>query len=54
MDFAPKLQRYPFYRFVSELLWGCVPVDREWAESTPIFKDNYERILIEYKHFLSK
>lgn len=36
------------YRFVCELLWGGVPVDRAWAEETPIFKKNAPDILKKY------
>jgi hypothetical protein len=36
------------YKFVCELLWGGVPVERIWAEETPIFKANAPRILEEY------
>ena len=36
------------YRFVCELLWGGVPVERSWAEETPIFKANATRMLKEY------
>jgi len=36
------------YRFVCELIWGGVPVDRQWAEQTPIFINNAPKILEKY------
>ena len=36
------------YRFVCELLWGGVPVDRSWAEGTSLLKQNASKILEEY------
>ena len=39
---------YKEYKFVCELLWGCVPVDRIWAEETNLFKDKYKEILEKY------
>ena len=36
------------YRFASEMLWGCEPMDRVWAEETPIFKSNFNRFLEKY------
>lgn len=36
------------YRFVSEMIWGGVPVERDWAEDTAIFKNSVDRILKEY------
>ena len=43
----PKISNQQ-YRFVCEMLWGGVPVEREWAEETAIFKANATRILKEY------
>lgn len=46
------------YKFVCELLWGGVPVDRVWAEGTNLFKQNASKILEEYpmldKSFFAK
>lgn len=36
------------YKFVCELLWGGVPIDKEWAEGTAIFKINAPLILKQY------
>lgn len=36
------------YKFVCELLWGGVPVDRTWAEGTKIFKQEAPIILKKY------
>lgn len=36
------------YKFVAEMLWGGVPVDKKWAIDTKIFKDNYKEILNKY------
>ena len=36
------------YKFVSELLWGSVPVDRSWAENTPMFKEQAPKLLEKY------
>jgi len=38
----------PQYKFVCELLWGNVPVDRIWAEESSIFETNAPKILEEY------
>jgi hypothetical protein len=27
------------YTFISELTWGCIPIDFEWAISTGIYKE---------------
>ena len=43
----PKLSNQQ-YRFVCEMLWGGVPVDKTWAEETAIFKANAARIIQEY------
>jgi len=36
------------YKFICELLWGGVPVDRSWAEETKIFQTNAPIILAQY------
>jgi hypothetical protein len=36
------------YKFVCEILWGGPPIDREWAESTPLFQREAPKILQEY------
>jgi len=36
------------YSFVCELIWGGVPVDRDWAEGTKIFQQNAPDILKQY------
>lgn len=36
------------YRFICELLWGGVPVDRIWAEETKMFQTQAPLILAEY------
>lgn len=36
------------YEFVSRLLWGCVPVDRDWAEGTKLFETEAPKILEKY------
>ena len=36
------------YRFVSEIVWGCSPIDRKWAEETSIFKNMKDKILKDY------
>ena len=36
------------YNFISQILWGCIPVDRKWAEETNIFKTRYQEILDKY------
>ena len=36
------------YVFVCELLWGGAPVDREWAEETPMFKEKAPKILKQF------
>jgi hypothetical protein len=36
------------YKFVCELLWGGVPVDRIWAEETRLFKQEAPIILEKY------
>ena len=36
------------FKFVCEILWGGVPVDKEWAEQTSIFISNAPIILKRY------
>lgn len=36
------------YKFVCELIWGGVPIDRVWAEETSLFKDKAPQILEKY------
>ena len=36
------------YKFLAEMIWGSVPVDRDWAEETGIFKEKYPKILKNY------
>lgn len=43
----PKLTNQQ-YKFVCELIWGTVPVDRTWAEGTNLFKEKAPKILEEY------
>ena len=39
---------YKQYKFISEIIWGCVPIDRIWAEQTNIFQSKYKEILRRY------
>lgn len=43
-----KLYSEKQFRFVCELIWGCVPVDREWAMGTPIFREKAPQLLEQY------
>jgi hypothetical protein len=36
------------YKFICELLWGGVPIDREWAEQAKPFVDQADKILEKY------
>lgn len=36
------------YKFICELLWGGVPVDKQWAMGTNLFKENATKILEKY------
>jgi len=36
------------YKFVCELLWGGVPIDKDWAIGTPIFIKSAPEILEKY------
>ena len=33
------------YKFVAEMLWGCSPTDRNWAEGTKMFQSQAPLIL---------
>ena len=46
-EFFEKLSNQQ-YKFVCELLWGGVPVDRVWAEESKLFQTNAPLILKEY------
>lgn len=43
-----KLNKEEFkkYKLISELIWGCVPIDIEWAISTNIYKNMDNNLLI--------
>ena len=32
------------YRDICLSIWGCIPLDIDWAKSTKIYKDRYENI----------
>lgn len=36
------------YKFICELLWGCVPIDKDWATKTNFFEIEAPKILIDY------
>ena len=36
------------YRFCCELIWGCVPTDKNWALGTPIFQAKAGQLLKQY------
>lgn len=36
------------YEFCCELIWGCIPIDRVWAEEMPIFKTRAPELLEKY------
>jgi hypothetical protein len=36
------------YKFICELIWGGVPVDRDWVEESSIFKQEAPKILEKY------
>ena len=36
------------YKFICEILWGSVPIDRTWAESTKLFEVEAPKILDMY------
>ncbi len=36
------------YKFICELIWGSVPIDRKWAEETGLFIEKAPQILKEY------
>ena len=36
------------YKFISELIWGNVPIDRIWAEETTIYKEQAPKLIEQY------
>jgi len=36
------------YKFVCELLWSGVPIDKDWAIGTPLFQQETPKILEKY------
>ena len=36
------------YKFICELIWGGVPVDRDWAYESTLFKQEAPKILEKY------
>ena len=36
------------YKFICELIWGGVPIDKQWAEETRLFKEQAPVILENY------
>lgn len=36
------------YKFISELIWGNVPIDRIWAEETTIYKEQASKLIEQY------
>lgn len=36
------------YKFVCELIWGGVPSDKAWVESTSLFQVESKKILEQY------
>ena len=36
------------YKFVCELLWGGVPIDKNWAENSKLFQTEAPIILAKY------
>lgn len=36
------------YKFICELIWGGVPVDRDWVYETTLFKQEAPKILEKY------
>lgn len=36
------------YKFCCELIWGVIPIDREWAEGTKLFQSESKIILEKY------
>ena len=47
MEFSIKLTRQEkeFYISVCELIWGCIPIDVDWAKGTKIYKEAEEKQL---------
>jgi hypothetical protein len=38
------------YKFICELIWGVVPIDKNWALESDMFKNNASKILKKYPH----
>lgn len=36
------------HKFICELLWGNVPLDRTWAEETSLYKEQGPKLLEQY------
>lgn len=36
------------HKFICELIWGGVPVDRKWVEDTTLYKDSAPIIIEKY------
>jgi hypothetical protein len=41
------LDKYQF-EYCAELIWGGVPVDRDWAEDSKLFLEKYKGLLEKY------
>ena len=39
------------YKFLSEMIWGNVPIERDWAEETNIFKEKSYILIKKYPKF---
>lgn len=50
---AKKVMSEKTYRFCCKLIWGHVPLDKEWAMGTDIYKEESRKILSKYP-FLEK
>lgn len=46
------------FKFICELIWGGVPVDKNWVYQSELFKNNADKILDNYpmldKSFFNK
>lgn len=38
------------YKFVCELIWGHVPIDRIWAEESSLFKEKVTKLLLQFPY----
>jgi dihydroneopterin aldolase len=38
------------YKFICELIWGVVPIDKNWALESDMFKNTASKILKKYPH----